>query len=217
MVPKKQLFSINPIDIFALVNIGLFFFMCYFVYFDRFVRYRGVPYLGEFFIYAVVVFALILLAWKICRRYHLPGWLLAMAQLGIFMHFAGGLTFFGDKRLYDLIIVGVRYDKYVHLLNAAIAGLFVQRFSWEYTWDRVWFGDLVTVLLVLGLGACVEIIEYLVMLTVTINGVGNYDNNMQDLIANLIGVTCCVLLVRSLERMRAGMVCKASPAQKVSS
>jgi hypothetical protein len=40
---------------------------------------------------------------------------------------------------------------------------------------------------VLGLGAIIEIIEYIDTRTIPNHGVGGYDNNMQDLIANLIG------------------------------
>lgn len=200
-----------------MLNIGLFLFICYFAYFDRFVKYRGYQYRWEFFVYAVIILLLILFAWKMVRRFYVPGWLLAMAQVGICMHFAGGLTFYRDKRLYDIIIMGVRYDKYVHLFNAAVAALFIQRFASEHILKSEWFCDLVTVLMVLGLGAFVEIIEYLVMLTVPVNGVGNYDNNMQDLIANLVGVLLCIFCVRVLGRIRAGMGCKVSQMQNLSS
>lgn len=217
MALKKRSLSAKSIDIFAMLNIGLFFFICYFAYFDRFVKYRGYQYRWEFFVYAVIILLLILFAWKMVRRFYVPGWLLAMAQLGICMHFAGGLAFFHHKRLYDVVIMGVRYDKYVHLVNAAVAGLFVRHLSWERVFKNEWLCDLVAVLLVLGLGAFVEIIEYLVMLTVTVNGVGNYDNNMQDLIANLVGVTLCVFCLRVLGRIRAGMVCKVSPVENLHS
>ena len=42
-------------------------------------------------------------------------------------------------------------------------------------------------LIVLGLGAIVEIFEYGVTKTVPHNGVGDYDNNMQDLLGNCAG------------------------------
>lgn len=217
MSPEKRSLFVKPIDIFAMLNIGLFFFMCYFVYFDRFVRYRGYKYRWEFFVYAVVILSVILFAWKMTRHFSVPGWLLAMIQLGIFIHFAGGLAFFGDKRLYDVVIMGVRYDKYVHFFNAAVAGLCVQRLPWERALESQWLRDLVAVLLVLGMGAFVEIVEYIVMLTVTVNGVGLYNNNMQDLIANLVGVTLWVLSGRVLGRMRAGMAFKVSQIQNLHS
>ena len=194
--------DLKPIDIFAGVNISLFLFMCYFAYFDRFVRYRGHKYIWEFFVYAVVILLLILFAWKMTRRFIVPGWLLAMTQLGILMHFAGGLAFSGDRRLYDLWIMGIRYDKYVHMFNAAVAALFVQLIPFERVLQRAWLRNLVTILLVMGMGAFVEIVEYLVLLTVETNGVGNYDNNMQDLVANLAGVTLCLFFAGIIRRGR---------------
>ncbi len=194
--------ELKPIDMFAWVNIGLFVFMCYFAYFDRFVRYRGHEYIWEFFVYAVVILVLILFAWHMARRFTVPGWLLAMTQLGILMHFAGGLAFSGDRRLYDSWIMGIRYDKYVHMFNAAVAALFVQLIPFERVLRRAWLRNLVTILLVMGMGAFVEIVEYMVMLTVETNGVGSYDNNMQDLLANLAGVSLCLLMAGSMRRGR---------------
>ena len=57
-----------------------------------------------------------------------------------------------------------------------------------------WIHALAVVLVVLGLGAVVEIVEYLVVLTVPEHGVGGYDNNMQDLIANALGASLAMVL-----------------------
>jgi hypothetical protein len=56
---------------------------------------------------------------------------------------------------------------------------------------------------VLGLGTLVEIVEYLVTLTVSVNGVGGYDNNMQDLISNLIGVSLLVVTMKIMGHHRS--------------
>jgi len=201
VILKKSTFPTRPIDIFAMVNIVLFLIMCYGTYFDRFVKYRGSEYLAEFFVYAIVILALILFTWNKVHHLEVQGWLLVMVQLGLFMHFAGGLTFVGDKRLYDAVIMGVRYDKYVHLFNAVAAGLVVQRIPLTRALKYEWIAALATILIVLGLGAFVEIIEYLVMLTIPLNGVGNYDNNMLDLIFNLFGVSISIFLVKGVRRM----------------
>ena len=199
---KKTFVSLKPIDIFALVNLILFFAMSYGIYFDRFIKYRGSAYIWEFFVYAFVIFALIIIGWRATRSFvNVSGWLLLMAQAGIIIHFVGGLAFWGNKRIYDVVIMGVRYDKYVHFFNAFVAGLFVRRISLEQILKRWWISDLASILIVLGLGAIVEIVEYMVMLTVAVNGVGNYDNNMQDLIANLAGVTLCIVAMRIVAKM----------------
>ncbi len=202
MAKEATWFQIKSIDFFAVLNITLFLLMCYSAYFDRFVEYRGHEYIFEFMVYATVILILIFFAWKTARRFHVPGWLLALAQIGICIHFAGGLAVFGDKRLYDHIIFGVRYDKYVHLFNAVVACLFVQRLILQSNLTQGWLCDLVVVLTVLGLGAFVEIIEYIVLCTVKVNGVGNYDNNMQDLIANFTGVILCVCFARIVRNVK---------------
>jgi hypothetical protein len=47
--------------------------------------------------------------------------------------------------------------------------------------------DFIVLFVVLGLGAMVEMFEYIVTRHLPQNGVGGYDNNMQDLIANFVG------------------------------
>lgn len=192
----KSLKKLTNVDLFALANIFLFLWMCYAAYFDRFIHYRGKEYLWEFFVYAVMILILILIAWKGMRHFYLPSWLLIFAQLGILLHFAGGLAVFHESRLYDKIIYGIRYDKYVHVVNAALAGAFVNLLYVEKKLQKGWLKDFKVIFVVLGLGTLVEIVEYLVTLTVTVNGVGGYDNNMQDLISNLIGVGLLLLTQR---------------------
>ena len=198
----KQGERFNPLDIFAMFNIGLFLYMCYFVYFDRFIRYRGDEFTEEFFAYAVVIISLIVFAWLKIRHIHVSGWLLVLTQMGIGAHFLGGLVHFGNERLYDLIILGVRYDKYVHFFNAIVATLYVRRIVHSVAPRNAWLWELETILIVLGLGAVVEIVEYMVMLSVQTNGVGSYDNNMQDMMANLTGTSCCILAVRLARRFK---------------
>ena len=202
LVSLRRTAFIKPSDIFAILNISLFVGMCYVAYFDRFVRDQEHEYIEEFFVYAIVVILLILFIWKVARHFPVPGWLLVLTQLGIVMHFAGGLALFNDGRLYDLIIMGVRYDKYVHFFNAIVAAVYVQRILWVYAQKHTLLSDLLTILVVLGLGACVEIIEYLVMLMVRVTGVGSYDNNLQDIIANLTGVTLYVLGARLIQQLK---------------
>ncbi len=192
--------SIRNVDVFVAVNILLFLWMCFEAYYDRFVHYRGSEYIWEFFVYAVAIVFVMLLAWRVIRDFTVPTWLLVMTQIGIAMHFSGGLAMFHESRLYDKIILGIRYDKYVHMVNAMVVGCYVHRVPWIRTLRRAWLCDLLVVVLVLGLGAVVEIVEYLVTLTVTVNGVGDYDNNMQDLIFNLTGVTFYVTARRVFHR-----------------
>jgi uncharacterized membrane protein YjdF len=179
----------KKIDLFAGVNLLLFVLLCVFRYHARFVQYRGAEHIQEFFIYAGVIIAGIAMLWSLFRRYAFDPVVLVCLQVGIVMHFCGAFVQIDGGRLYDAHLLGVRWDKYVHFVNAFAAGALVSRlFQIQHialtTVNRVF-----VLLVVLGLGALIEIVEYGVVLTVPHNGVGDYDNNMQDLMANLCGAS----------------------------
>jgi len=192
-------------DVFTAGNVALFLVMCIAVYYDRFLQYRGRGNLHEFAIYAGIILSLIAVAWLYLRQFHFSNAMLVVVQLGILVHFAGAFLPIDGGRLYDAYVFGIRYDKYVHFLNAFVAAVVV-----SHVFDRIrahlpFVRGLAVLLVVLGLGAVVEIVEYVVMLTVPNAGVGGYDNNMQDLIGNLLGGTLFVVLdcVRRSRRSRA--------------
>ncbi len=179
----------NGMDVFFILNGGLFLLMCGFAYFDRWTQYAGRSPVAvmEFFFYATVLMTVIGGLWLWLRRYAVPGWLLLLIELGIVAHFAGGLVHFGGARLYDHIYFGLRYDKYVHFANAWIGALTVQEICRlkgqpinAFTRILFFFG-------VLGLGGLVEVCEFIAMLTIPRNGVGGYADTMGDLIANACG------------------------------
>ena len=204
---NKPQFKITNIDLFTLINTLLFLWLCYAAYFDRFIHYRGREYLWEFFVYAVSILIVILVTWKVTRLLPAPAWLLILVQIGIFMHFAGGLAIWHESRLYDKIILGIRYDKYVHVVNAFMGGFLLYKLYFEKLNLRWWIKDLQLIVMMLGIGTVVEIVEYLVTLTVTINGVGDYDNNMQDIISNLIGTVISISVIRIMNILK-GKQCR---------
>ena len=177
----------KKIDIFVAVNLVLFLAMCVFRYYARFIHYRGIEHIQEFLVYAVVIICGIIILWRLFRRYPFDATLLVLLQLGIIMHFAGAFVQINGGRLYDVDLLGIRYDKYVHFVNAFSATLLVSRLFQIQHIAPTGFNSVFLVMVVLGLGAVVEIVEYGVVLTVPNNGVGGYDNNMQDLIGNLCG------------------------------
>lgn len=191
---------------FVLVNLILFAAMCVFTYYARFVQYRGAANIHEFFLYAAVLVAGILLLWRQFRHVWFEPALLALVQVGILAHFAGAFVQWDGHRLYDVQAAGIRYDKLVHFLNAFIALRVVAHIVAEQGHRMDGLTRTLMALTVLGLGAVVEVVEYLVVRTVPGNGVGGYDNNMQDLIANGFGTMVSVLtLSTSLARSgRAG-------------
>ncbi len=179
--------DIRNVDIFLTFNAFLCFLMCVFVYFQRFIEYRGVGNLYEFFVYAVFFFAVILIAWWYLRDFIINTPLLILLQAGILIHFAGAFVPIDGGRLYDAYIVGVRYDKYVHFINSFAAAALTSHVFGRLEVRLPIIRNLVILLVVMGMGAVIEIVEYLVVLTMKETGVGDYHNNMQDLISNLVG------------------------------
>lgn len=190
---RKQLLNI---DVFVLINLGVLLLMIVFVYFERFEYYRGPGNAHEFLLYAVLLFALIGALWLRLRKLVFSNTILVLLQIGIFAHFAGAYIPIDGQRLYDAVFFGMGYDKYVHFFNAfAVAALINQIFQRLEARIPIWPG-LIILLLVLGLGAIVEIVEYIVVLTIPDHGVGDYHDNMRDMIANLAGGATFVLARR---------------------
>ncbi len=175
------------LDFFMLLNVGLFIFMCIFAYYDRFIAYRGSANILEFFVYAVLILLTILIVWFPLRKYSISPWILTFIQIGILMHFFGGLALLGESRLYNHHFFSIRYDKYVHFINSFVAAMVVRQLFLKLGLQLKKMENLVILLCVLGGGAIIEIVEYLVTRTIPDHGVGGYDNNMQDLIANFAG------------------------------
>ena len=197
--------NLNALDGFALFNLVLFLLLSTFRYHDRFIHYFGSARVLEFFIYAGVLILGIAWLWWTFRRYSISMSVLFWLQVGIVMHFMGAFVLVGEGRLYDQYVCGMRYDKYVHFVNAMAATALVVRLlrlrmHAPAPLDAIY--TFAAVLIVLGLGAVIEMVEYLVVLTVPGNGVGGYDNNMQDLLANFVGSSVFALLHKRFERYR---------------
>ena len=122
-----------------------------------------------------------------------------------FCHMAGGNLYIADVVLYEQIWLGfVRYDHLIHAFGLGAAGLAV----WEATRPMLpGDGGMRTALVViLGanmIGVCIEIGEYLASLTPAPVRVGGYANNMQDLIANLLGALVAAWWATRTARRRA--------------
>ena len=162
-------------DLFVAVNLLLFLVLCVFRYYASFIEYRGIE-----------------------RHYTFDPVVLNFLQVGIVMHFCGAFVLIDGGRLYDASLLGVRYDKYVHFVNAFAATAVVARLFQIQHIPLTRANRLFVLLAVLGLGAAIEIVEYIAVLTVPRNGVGGYDNNMQDLIVNLCGASAFLMLGATL-------------------
>ena len=162
--------------------------------------YDGPANLLEFFVYACVIMAIIFIAWMRLRHTDFPLHVLALVQIGLVAHFAGAFVSVGNGRLYDQTALGIGYDNLVHLLNAFAGAALISHLLDHYHSIPVLRPWLILGL-VLGAGAAVEIVEFAALLVVPDAGIGGYDNNARDLIADLVGAGA-FLIVHRLWRPR---------------
>ncbi|HYG57280.1 MAG TPA: hypothetical protein VD902_04370 [Symbiobacteriaceae bacterium] len=171
----------------------------------------------EFYLYLLLVLFQVVgmvAAWIPLRRVAIPGWVLAALQVALLLHLAGGSVFVGGTRLYDCYLVPwanlpawasqfFRYDKLVHAYFAAMGAAGIRA-----VWPRLGLGSarhpMVPALIgltVMGICGLVEITEYVATKVVHLPEVGGYDNNLQDLLANFLGLVAA-LLIMALHRPR---------------
>jgi hypothetical protein len=143
-------------------------------------------------IYTTITVVLVVLLTLIHRSvgFTLPV-LCALAVVGM-GNMAGGVLLIGGQPLYLAPLFGpVRYDKIFHFGATAVAALA----SWEAL--RRWSGAsrlsgglaTATVLMAAGAGALVEMVEF------SGTNVGDYGNNMLDLVANMAGAMIATALI----------------------
>lgn len=197
----------KPLDGFGALNATLFVGLAATTYWDRFRAFRPQGNFAEFFVYGTVIFLAILVGWWALRRFPFTLFALVTLELGILLHFAAGLTRAGGARLYDvelgvsLFDYPLRFDKIVHLFNGFAGCIAVMEVAY-FMKIRVPRGLTFFVCMsVLGMGALVEVVEYFVVKTVPHNGVGDYDNNMTDLVANLLGCLLFALTRTTLQKV----------------
>jgi len=189
-----RLAGVRPFDWFILVNIALSGVMVAAVYYPTLGGHVGGG--GRYFSYLLLFVGLAVPVWGWLRRFDYPTWLLVALEAGILLHFAGGGLEIDSLRLYDQVFFGVRFDKYVHFYNSLVGALGVRSLLRQ---RGIRFGgceSLVLVSCTLGLGAVVEMVEYAGFVIAGATGMGDYANNMQDLLANVLGSTTAVAALR---------------------
>lgn len=155
-------------------------------------------------LYSAVVIGLFIGLWLVLRRYEYPVWLVLVLQLALLGHLAGRLVTVGGVPFYRTVILGVPSDKTVHAFNAMAGAAFLTVFFRRIELRlRGWEGFVVT-MVIGGCGALIEIIEYGGVLVLPSTHVGDYANNAQDLVANLVGAVLGWALVRLVSGRAAG-------------
>jgi hypothetical protein len=112
-------------------------------------------------------------------------WALAAIAIG---NMAGGVLLIDDRPLYEFALVGsLRYDKVFHAIATGV-GAWAALEALEH-WSNARRAGLVLAafLMASGGGALVETVEYIGSLILENSSIGDYDNNMLDLVANTLG------------------------------
>ena len=183
----RRRWQVRPLDVFAAPNLLLLAITTVMVSWPRFVRFRGAANAREFAVYMALTMAVIVVVWVRLRHLRPPTMLLVTFELAFVLAVIGAIVPVAGGRLYDVVVLGVRFDKLVHAAWALAGALAIAALIDHYGSVPWWMRATLSVLAVLGLGAAWEMVEYAVVRSVAGAGVGGYDNNMQDLIGNLVG------------------------------
>lgn len=117
---------------------------------------------------------------------------LVVAAVG---NLAGGILLVDRQPLYVLRVAGeMRYDKPYHFIATGIAAWAAYEVLSGRSGPDVsrWGVRLLAVLVALGAGAGVEVVEFAGSILIENANVGDYGDNMLDLVANLSGAVCAV-------------------------
>jgi len=150
-------------------------------------------------IFILLFFAGIILYSNFKVRY--PQLLLWALALWGFLHMSGGAFYFGETRLYEIMLANIyeplnifRYDQALHLYGFGVVTLI-----FHHIIKRPKITIPVGIVLVMagtGAGALYEIFEFVATRLVSEHGVGGYVNNSMDLIFNFLGSFLAVLLIK---------------------
>ncbi len=162
----------------------------------------------EFLIYAVVALVLVVALYRADQHVHFAPWTIALFDVWLVMHIAGGLVSVGDGALYAWVIVPLvgspydllKYDQVVHTFCYFVVALLLWQASARLFRTDASFAAraALVVIAAVGIGAGNEIVEFAATVLVPGTGVGGYVNNALDLVANTIGALVAVPFMSSL-------------------
>ncbi len=152
------------------------------------------PFVAYYVPITVVVTGLVVLVHRSVGFSPQVMWGLAGVAVG---NLAGGVFLVDGQPLYVLKILGdVRYDKPFHAAATGVAAWAsleaISRWTGRSKGPSLGFAAL---LMAIGVGSLVEIVEYAGSVIFHSTNVGDYGNNMLDLVANLVGAAVAVGVV----------------------
>ena len=166
----------------------------------------------EFIIYVGVIIAILSLIFYTKDRVNYPILCLWGLTLWALMHMAGGTIYLGETRLYELILIPIsdtyeifKYDQFVHILGFGVATYIfygILRSILRKDLQKWTALSIIVVMVGLGIGALNEVIEFFITVIAPSTGVGGYINTSLDLVADLIGAICALIIIRINERRK---------------
>ena len=148
----------------------------------------------EFLYYMVLMVGLIIFVIAYHRDLKMStAVLIALSFVGL-LHLMGGHLYLNGTRLYDVYLIGniIRYDNFVHAVGIFVITLVLYSALVPHVDRSVrgssWVLSVVLVLMAMGVGAIIEIVEFGAVLFLDAGeAVGGYRNNSTDLLFNLAG------------------------------
>jgi uncharacterized membrane protein YjdF len=152
----------------------------------------------EFVYYNILFFFLIMFVLIAERRLKFKFSVIIGLGVVLVMHLLGGLVQIGDMRLYDIPLGPFAYDNLLHFAIGFVfavlsLNLFHKVHEWKKTHKAAFFFFIV--LCTLGLGALVEIAEYIGVEFLKAPGVGDYVNNARDLVFDVLGAIVAAIMM----------------------
>lgn len=179
---------ILPVDVLLLANAVALIVWSILFYYQHFLKHHSTGTPAEFLFYAGVTLAVTLMLWTKVRRMDLGWKILIPLQVLLVLHMLGGIIFPQGVRLYDYhLLFGLTYDKVVHAYAGFAVALVVLTVVSRSRPSELPFANVILVLVVMGISVIWELVEYAAYALIPFTGVGSYDNNMLDLLANLFG------------------------------
>ena len=161
----------------------------------------------EFLIYAITVIVLVVILYRTDRHFHFSRTGVWLFNVWLILHILGGLASYQGTRFYDLILLDLvgepyhvlKYDQFVHFYCYVVIAMLM----WSVI-RKIAKPDangltlcVVNVLAASSIGALNEIVEFLAVILLGSEGVGDYTNTAIDLVANLIGAIVGTLFMHA--------------------
>ena len=182
-----------------LVLFNLIVIIGFTIYYGSIRNYEFIIYIGVILLFFALILATI-------RKTQFDYFILAGLSLLALFHMAGGGIKVGEGVLYgvqlipiinqgDLIIL--KFDQFVHAFGFGVSTIIGYHLIKPYLNEKTNYKIIypLIVLIGMGIGALNEIIEFIAVVLVPETGVGGYYNTALDLVFNMIGAICAVLII----------------------